>query len=532
MSVGIVATCCKFRKWQFAAEIDPPKSIQADVTSIVSLFLTANPVVVRYAQAPGIQDKVETKLIISLIIVFFYVTGVISAINAVMTARTAQGAIAWTAALIAFPFVSVPAYWVFGRSKFEGFVEAYEENKDAIDALVEEARRSMQDDQINFDRPSPEYEAMRKLSGNSLLCGNRVELLIDGEATFDSILSGISTARDYVLVQFYMIHDDGLGKRLQEALIERAEAGVRTYLLYDEVGCGGLTQSYIHTLRDVGVEVSSFNPTRGFWNRFQLNFRNHRKIVIVDGTSGWVGGHNVGDEYIGLDEELSPWRDTHVRLDGPVVIQLQVVVAQDWYWATRKLPHLNWQSQAVDDSDVAAMIFPSAPTQRLETAGLMFVNALNAARERIWITAPYFVPDEAVLKALELAAFRGVDVRIIIPGQSDNKLALYAGYYYVRFLRDLDIRFYKYKSGFLHQKVGLVDHSSAWVGTANFDNRSFRLNFEVTALIADEDFAQRMELMFETDFANSEPLDPNELDERSFIWHLSTSIARLASPIL
>lgn len=462
----------------------------------------------------------------------FYVSGVFSAINAVMTARTAQGAVAWTVALVSFPFVSVPAYWVFGRSKFEGFLEAYAENRGAIDALVIKARRGMQIDQINFEQPSPEYEAMRKLSGNALVGGNRVALLIDGEATFDSILSGIGTARDYVLVQFYMIHDDGVGRRLQQALIERARAGVRVYVLYDEVGSVGLPARYVETLRDVGIEVSSFKPTQGMWNRFQLNFRNHRKIVVVDGRSSWIGGHNVGDEYLGLDTKFSPWRDTHVRLDGPVAIQLQAIVVEDWYWATRELPQLNWQPQSADDADVAAMIIPSAPTQRLETAGLMFVNALNAARERIWLTAPYFVPDEAVLKALELAAFRGVDVRIIIPGQSDSKLVSYAGYYYVRQLRDLGIRFYAYKAGFLHQKVGLVDDSAAWVGTANFDNRSFRLNFEVTALINDDDFAQRMQAMLETDFAHSAPLDPNDLEDRSFIWHLSTSIARLAAPVL
>lgn len=471
-------------------------------------------------------------MILGLIVAAFYASGFASAINAVMTARTAQGAIAWTAALVAFPFVAVPAYWVLGRSKFEGFIAAYEENKDTIDALAATARRNMKIDQVHFDTVLPEYEAMRGLSGNSLTSGNRAELLINGEATFDSILRGIADAREYVLVQFYMIHDDGLGRRLQQALIERAEAGVRVFVLYDEIGSSGLPRSYSNALEAAGVRVSSFKPNQGRWNRFQLNFRNHRKIVIVDGKSGWVGGHNVGDEYLGLDPASAPWRDTHVRLDGPVVLQLQAATALDWYWATREIPQLSWQPTTAEGHDVEAMIIASAPTQQIETAGLMFVNLLNAARERIWLTAPYFVPDEAVMKALELAAFRGVDVRIIIPGQSDGKVVSLAGYYYIRQLRGLGIKFYEFAPGFLHEKVGLVDQRASWVGTANFDNRSFRLNFEVTAIINDLQFATEVEKMLQDDFAHSRPLDPDSLDDRGFWWRLAVSAARLASPVL
>ena len=335
-----------------------------------------------------------------------------------------------------------------------------------------------------------------------------------------------------MLVQFYMFHDDGLGREMQQAMIERAKAGVRVYMLYDEVGSKGLPDSYIHELKAAGVEVSSFKPTRGKRNRFQLNFRNHRKIVVVDGITGWIGGHNVGDEYMGRDPELSPWRDTHVRLDGPVVIQLQAVIMGDWYWATRQLPEVNWQPVPAEGSDINAMIIPSAPSQRLETAGLLFVTALNAARERIWLSAPYFVPDEAVIKALELAALRGVDVRVITTGKSDSLPVYLAAFHYIDQLRDLGIRFYAYKPGFLHEKVMLIDNNVSTVGTANFDNRSFRLNFEVTAVIADEDFAKQMEQMFEDDFAHAELIDPAALDEKSFLWHLGVNLSRLASPVL
>ena len=469
---------------------------------------------------------------IAAITTVFYLAGIVAAIEAIMTARTAQGAIAWSVSLASFPFVALPAYLVFGRSKFGGMLAAYEQRRGEIDGLVGEIQRNLDAWAVPVeDRPSL-YRALRQLSGMALTRGNRAQLLIDGRATFDSILAGIAVAQDYVLVQFYMFHDDGLGRRMQRSLIERAKAGVRVFVLYDEVGSKGLPRSYVEALRAAGVQVSSFKPNQGWRNRFQLNFRNHRKMVVVDGTTGWVGGHNVGDEYLGLDPGMSPWRDTHVRLEGPVVMQLQSVILGDWYWATHELPKLNWVPREAPGGQVAALIVPSAPTQRLETAGLMFVSALHSARERIWLSAPYFVPDEAVLKALQLAALRGVDVRVITTGKGDSLAVFLAAFHYIDQLRDLGIRFYAYKPGFLHEKVALVDHDVSTVGTANFDNRSFRLNFEVTAVIVDRAFAAEMEAMFERDFAHAEVIDPAELDKKPFWWHLGVQVSRLAAPVL
>jgi len=478
------------------------------------------------------KKKRKKKRMIAAIVIVFYVLGIVSAIDAIMTARTPQGAIAWSVALVSFPFVAVPSYVVFGRSKFRGAVEAYEERKEEIDALIQEFHANLQPWNVSAEGRHAHFEAIRNLSGMEMTRGNSAELLINGEATFDSIFAGISQAKDYVLVQFYMFHDDGLGRQMQQALIERAKAGVRVYMLYDEIGSKGLPKEYLDALRAVGVQVSSFKPTQGMHNRFQLNFRNHRKMVVVDGVNGWVGGHNVGDEYMGRDPDFSPWRDTHVRLEGPVVTQLQAIIVGDWYWATRELPKVSWQPRPAEGCDVEAMIIPSAPTQRLETAGLLFVTALHSARERIWLSAPYFVPDEAVMKALELAALRGVDVRIITTGKGDSLPVFLAALHYIDQLRGLGIRFYAYQPGFLHEKVMLVDDDVSTVGTANFDNRSFRLNFEVTALIADQEFAKEMQAMFERDFAHSEPIAIEALDHKPFWWRFGVSLSRLAAPVL
>jgi cardiolipin synthase len=469
---------------------------------------------------------------IALVTSIFYVAGFVCAGHAILSARTAPGAIAWSVSLVSLPFVSVPAYLVFGRNKFEGMVGAYEARQDEIDGLIAEVRAGLEPWSHTASSRPGVYRAMTTLSGFGAVRGNSVELLVNGDATFDSILEGLRNAEEYILFQFYMIHDDEIGREVRDVLVERSRAGVRTLVLYDEIGSSGLPRAYVESLRDAGVEVSSFRPTQGRGNRFQLNFRNHRKIVVVDGKTAWVGGHNVGDEYLGRDPDFSPWRDTHVRIEGPAALQLQAVVVGDWYWATRELPQVRWQATPAAESDVPVMIVPSAPSQRLETAGLMFTTALHTAQDRIWISAPYFVPDEAVMKALELAALRGVDVRIITTGKPDSLPVYLAAFHYMNQLRDLGIRFYAYSPGFLHEKVMLIDDEFSTVGTANFDNRSFRLNFEVTAAIADRAFAAEMEAMFERDFEHAVDIDPATFADRPLHWRLGVALSRLAAPVL
>ncbi len=469
---------------------------------------------------------------IAFIVSAFYFAGILAAIDAVMTVRTSQGAIAWSVSLISFPFIAVPAYLVLGRSKFKGRVQAFALRQGEMINVLDTYRAAMKPYEIEPEDSPSWHQAVRQLSEHELVSGNQVELLINGDATFDSILQGIAAARQYVLFQFYMIHDDGLGHRVQQALIARAKAGVKVIVLYDEVGSNGLSKDYINRFIDAGVEISSFKPTQGFGNRFQLNFRNHRKMVVVDGKVAWLGGLNVGDEYLGLDPEMSPWRDTFIRLEGPSALQVQLTLMGDWYWATREQLELNWQPHVVAGSDHKVLVLPTGPVSNRETAGLFFVAALNAAQERIWFSAPYFVPDDAVIKSLQLAALRGVDVRIITSGKGDSLPVWLAAFYYMELLHDTGIRFYAYQPGFLHEKVMLVDDQISTVGTHNFDNRSFRLNFEVLAIVNDEGFASEMEAMFLDDFKHSVIIDPQEFEKKSFLWRLGVRLSYLASPVL
>ncbi|RLE24253.1 MAG: cardiolipin synthase [Acidobacteria bacterium] len=469
-------------------------------------------------------------MIISIIIVVFHILGFFSSIHAVMSTRTSQGAIAWVVSLNTFPYLSVPAYWVFGRSTFRGYVTARQTGDVEIQHIVQTAAAQAAEHRSTGVRTGA-VRAAELLAEMPALRGNTLELLIDGDATFASIFDGIEQARDYVLVQFFIIKDDDLGRELKTRLINKAQEGVRVLFLYDEVGSYKLPGSYIEELRDAGVEAEDFHSRKGPRNHFQINFRNHRKIVVADGHTAWIGGHNVGDEYLGKGP-LGAWRDTHIKIEGPAALAAQLSFFEDWHWATDSIPEFDWTPLHVDEDGVDVLIIPTGPADELETAGLMFVHAINSAKERIWIASPYFVPDEAVMAALQLAGLRGVDVRILIPDQPDHLLIYLAAFSYFDDAGSTGVKFYRYTKGFLHQKTMLVDDTVAAVGTANFDNRSFRLNFEITAFVVDEDFAAEVEQMFLEDFAASREMQTGDYADRSFWFKLAVRLARLTAPVL
>ncbi|HBE91450.1 MAG TPA: cardiolipin synthase [Gammaproteobacteria bacterium] len=470
--------------------------------------------------------------IVVLAVSFFYVLGIISAVHAVMCARTSQGAIAWALSLITFPVLSVPAYWVFGRRKFEGYILARKASADVTEQIPGDLKEAMTPYISDYGDTHPETRAAERLARVALMKGNYCELLIDGQATFESIFSGIDEAEDYVLVQFYIVHDDGLGRELKTRLIAKANQGVRVYFLYDELGSLGLPAAYIDELKQADVQVSPFNTRKGKRNRFQLNFRNHRKVVVVDGKTAWIGGHNVGDEYLGKDPKIGRWRDTHVKITGPAALAAQVSFMEDYQWAMNELLELTWTPTASTHGDIPVLIVPTGPADDSETALLMFVHIINSARRRIWISSPYFVPDESVMSALKLARLKGVDVRIIIPEMPDNKLMYFAAYDYFDDLSECGIEFYRYQDGFTHEKVMLVDDALSAIGTANFDNRSFRLNFEITALIGDKNFASQVEEMFEDGFDSSRQMQGADYDSKPFWFKFAVRVSRLMSPVL
>lgn len=469
---------------------------------------------------------------LGLLVTAVELLGFLTAIRAVMRARTAQGGIAWATALITLPLISVPLYCVFGRNRFHGYLKARRGGDDRLREIADRLREQVQPFTVSLGEEAQEARVLEQLALAPFLRGNSTRLLIDGHDTFHAILAAIERAEHYVLVQFYIFRDDSLGRDVQQALIACVRRGIKVCLQYDEVGSATTPNSYFDAMRNAGVEVSGFKTTRGPTNRFQLNFRNHRKIVIVDGRVGFIGGHNVGDEYVGGDPELTPWRDTHVELAGPAVQASQLSFVEDWYWATRSIPELEWKPQAAEAADQTVFILPSSPADRFETCGLFFTHLINSARRRIWIASPYLVPDVSIISALQLAAMRGVEVRILMAGKADHALTAMAALAYVKEIVDSGVQLYRHQPGFMHQKVALIDDSVTTVGTANFDNRSFRLNFEIAVLTLDERFNREAEAMLMRDFEKAIPMSGREYHESNFRIRLMSRIARLLSPIL
>ena len=459
-----------------------------------------------------------------LVIAEFF--GILLAVNSVMQPRSSQGSIAWFIALIALPVVTIPLYAVFGRTRFLGYTDAMQEAAAIVGDRVHEWLEQMNAMAV---KPQPELEVIealtRKLTNLPFLRANRVELLVDGAATYDTMIKAIESANSYVLVQFYIVRDDEIGQRLRDALIEKVRTGVRVMLMYDEIGCIKLPDAYLDVMRNESIEVSGFKTTKGRSNRFQINFRNHRKLLIVDGRTGFIGGNNLGKEYL-------IYRDTHLKIDGPAAQHIQFSFLKDWYWATGQIARVNSEIHPAETADQAVAIVNTGPADNLAACSILFSSLISNARSRLWITSPYFVPNDPIVLALQAAALRGVDVRIILPDKADQRFVELASFTYYEDMLNNGVQLYRYRDHFMHQKVILIDDVVAGVGTVNLDNRSLYLNFEATALVADKDFIKQVEAMLLADLDNSTPVHRDHYINKPLPFRVASRIARLASPLL
>lgn len=475
----------------------------------------------------------------TLLFVGWEILAVATIINVVMKARSAAGAWGWAMAMLAFPFVAVPLYWILGRQQFRGYLEqlqiAQAENEEVFHSLV----TTLEPHFAKLDEQEQHYGAvLERLSERRWTDGNEACLLIDGEMTFEAIFREIESAKDYILSQFFIVKDDDLGTQYRELLERKAREGVRVYFVYDEIGSHKLPKRYVRSLREAGVQIHAFHSTQGPSNRFQINFRNHRKIVVVDGRIGFVGGHNVGDEYRETTERFGEWRDTHVQLVGPSVLSLQMVFLADYYWAAREIPKLEWNAVVPPDGSGCGsgpskvLTLPTGPIEKVEGGTIFFLNAITRAKSRLWLASPYFVTDESVRSGLQMAALRGVDVRVMIPGIPDKYIPWLATFSYLEDMEAAGVKVYRFEPGFLHQKVILVDDCFSSVGTANLDNRSMRLNFEVSAVVLCREFAKGVEAMLENDFRRCRLIGGAEYSSRPWWFRVAVKLARLASPVL
>ena len=363
---------------------------------------------------------------------------------------------------------------------------------------------------------------------------NEVDVFNDGQAKFDQLLKDIESAKEHIHIQYYIYRDDLLGSKIAGALKRKAEEGVTVRFLYDAFGSRGLKRRFIKDLERSGVMVESFFPSLLPKINFKINYRNHRKVVIIDGKIGYTGGFNVGDEYLGKVKKYGYWRDTHLRIYGEAVRSLQTRFLLDWNQASKAqiILYDTKYYRADPKGNVGMQIVSSGPDSKWEQIKYGYIKLLMEAEDYAYIQTPYFIPDESLADAVRIAVLSGIDVRIMIPSKPDHPFVYWATYSYIGDMLEAGAKVYIYQNGFLHAKTIMVDGKIASVGTANIDVRSFRLNFEVNAFIYSEEVTQKLIAHFEEDISKSTVLTLEDYDKRSLWIRFKESIARLISPIL
>jgi len=460
------------------------------------------------------------------------IAGILLAMRAILIARTPQSAIAWASALVVLPIVAIPLFLVFGESRFAGYTLAGRSLSPPLDNAFASIVRHLDGYRKSFTGAFGEASRMAtNLSRIPPTNGNSLELLSDGEATFESIFAAIDAATESVWVQFFIIHDDQLGRELAKRLAAAARRGVECRVLYDQVGSKALPASWAESLRREGVRVESFVTNRQFGRRFQINFRNHRKLVVVDARTAFLGGLNVGDEYMGRSPRFGPWRDTHLRIQGPAVAGFQLSFLEDWNYVKNEIPDFRLPPPVLNPAENAT-VFPvaSSPAESWSICPAVFLSVINSATRRLWIASPYFVPASPLFFAICHAAIRGVDVRVILPRMADHLLPWLSSFTYYPKLREAGVKVWRYQPGFMHQKVLLADDDLSIVGSINVDYRSFMLNFELSAAIQDREFASQVETMLLADFDRSKPENLLCFEQGSLLFRLKCRGAALMSP--
>ncbi len=363
---------------------------------------------------------------------------------------------------------------------------------------------------------------------------NQIEPFFGGQEKFESLLKDIESARKSIDIQYYIFKMDGIGKRIVRALERKAKQGVRVRLLYDAVGGRTIRRSDMHGLLSSGGKVAVFFPSLIPMINLRLNYRNHRKVVVIDDEIGYVGGFNVGDEYLGRDRRMGPWRDTHLRIKGTAVLGLKLRFVKDWYYASKddKDSEKPIRMQLNEEGSSGVQIVTSGPDTQLQNIKNGIFKMINSAKSDIYIQTPYFVPDEAVMEALKTAIISGVNVHLMIPCKPDHPFVYWATYAYMGELVELGAKAYTYNNGFLHSKVVLIDDFLSTVGSTNMDIRSFALNFECNAFVYDAALNEKLRIQFEEDLEFCEEITVEKYRARSRIIKVKEAISRLLSPIL
>ncbi len=467
------------------------------------------------------------------------VISILIGIDILLDNRDPSSTVAWLMVLFILPIVGIFLYLYIGRNhrKKKTFMRKRSRDYVLLDSLLGKQFPFIDYRKI-FRKESNDIRGkiiplLLNNTESPVTVNNYVKVLQNGEATFTEMLNAIDRAEDHIHMEYFIIKDSHIGKKFQQALIKKAEQGLEVRLIYDAVGSIRLRRSFIKSMENAGVQVKCFLPVTLPFFRSRLNYRNHRKILIIDGRTGFTGGINIGDEYLGKNKKMGFWRDTHLKIEGEAVYILQGIFLTDWHFVSdetldsfKYFPPVNYRGETV------MQIASSGPDSHWASIHQAYFAAINSARERAYITTPYLVPDDGILLALKTAALRGVDVKLLLPIKPDHRTVFWASKSHFEELLEAGVKIFQYKKGFVHGKVFIIDNNFVSIGTANLDIRSFKLNFEVNAFIYDKRVNCSVARDFLEDIRVSREVVLDEYKNRPITHKIKESVARIFSPIL
>lgn len=449
--------------------------------------------------------------------------------------RNPVKSLAWVTVLLMFPIGGIVLYVFFGRSIKNTRMISRRNRRRLRELTLPDAG---QPDLRGWPAETrQQIQLARSLTGSTFYVGNDVEIF-EGSEKFEALERDIASARSYINLQYYIFADDAIGQRIAAALMERARAGVKVRVIYDHIGSIGTKNSFFRKMREAGIEVYPFFRVAFPPFATRINWRNHRKMVVIDGAIGYIGGMNIADRYVDGGSGFALWRDTHLRIKGPAVGALQYSFAVDWRFMGQELIE---ESVAAGDprdgrqenpGDAGMNLLTCGPTSEWSNISYLLLKAIGNAKKRVYVQTPYFLPTESLLKCLQAAALSRVDVRVMMPRRSDSSILTYASRSYVQECLLAGVKIYFFDGGMLHSKVVVVDDDFSSVGSANIDFRSFEHNFEANMMIYSRKVNSQLQRRFEADQACSERVRGAEWRRRPVIHKALESIVRLLSPVL
>jgi cardiolipin synthase A/B len=478
----------------------------------------------------------------NFIIGFIYLVILVTiCLRIIYETRSTNKALAYLLFCIFIPLIGIIFYLVFGINywrkklydkKMSGDEKILAQLKTDISQYADE---SVEHQQL-ADADNIELATMLiKDLHSPLTRKNSVKLLVNGEQKFPEVMQVLQQAKHHIHLEYYIYEQDEIGSSIIELLIQKAREGVEVRFIYDDFGSPSIKKKIERRMREAGVQVHPFHKVHFYLLANRINFRNHRKIIVVDGQTAFVGGINVGDKYINNKKDQLFWRDTHLRIDGPGVYYLQYLFISDWNFCcpeSLKPDELHFAPNKISKEDTYVQMAASGPDSREPAVLFSILQAIYLARQELLITTPYFIPGDSILEALRIAALSGLSVKLLVPGICDSKFVNAASKSNYNDLLQAGVEIYLYQKGFVHTKTLVADGKLSIIGTANMDHRSFELNFEVNAIIYDRKFAGQMRTVFFDDLKYTEKIDPERWYKRSVYEQFPEKIARLFSPIM